>query len=156
MNGTVAQLAEQETLNFEVEGSTPSGPTKICNKCKLEKSVNDFHRRKDKWQPYCKLCKKEHDAAYRLEHMDYFEERRRKQRKALVEWYQDLKRNPCVDCNGTFHPKAMQYDHLPGSEKIDSVSALLGRGSKRLVLEEIAKCELVCANCHAVRTDDRI
>jgi hypothetical protein len=49
----------------------------------------------------------------------------------------------------------MQWDHLPGTEKAAEVSNLLRRLCKRRVLEEIAKCELVCANCHAVRTVSR-
>jgi predicted HNH restriction endonuclease len=45
----------------------------------------------------------------------------------------------------------MQWDHLPGVEKLASVAELYGYSRDR-VLAEIAKCELVCANCHAVRT----
>ncbi len=51
-----------------------------------------------------------------------------------------------------FHPAAMQWDHKPGVEKTTDVANWRTRTSKRRVLEEIAKCELVCANCHAVRT----
>ena len=46
----------------------------------------------------------------------------------------------------------MQWDHLPGEEKYSDVSNLLRRLSKDRVLKQIAKCELVCANCHAFRT----
>jgi hypothetical protein len=50
----------------------------------------------------------------------------------------------------------MQWDHLPGAPKVDEVSNLVRRGFRRQsILDEIAKCELVCANCHAVRTHDR-
>jgi hypothetical protein len=39
------------------------------------------------------------------------------------------------------------------SVKLDDVANLLQRShSKRAILAEIAKCELVCANCHAVRS----
>jgi hypothetical protein len=56
------------------------------------------------------------------------------------------------NCGGAFHPAAMQWDHRPGTVKLADVSDLRTRTSKRRVLEEIEKCELVCANCHAVRT----
>jgi hypothetical protein len=46
----------------------------------------------------------------------------------------------------------MQWDHLPGYEKVGDLGRLQARHSKAAVLAEIAKCELVCANCHAVRT----
>ena len=49
----------------------------------------------------------------------------------------------------------MQWDHLPGMEKLAEVSNLIRRLCKARVLEEIAKCELVCANCHAIRTVNR-
>ena len=48
----------------------------------------------------------------------------------------------------------MQWDHKPGFEKLGDVSDFWGR-SRSEVLAEIAKCDLVCANCHAVRTFDR-
>ena len=45
----------------------------------------------------------------------------------------------------------MVWDQLPGSEKLGDPSSLVQKHSKRRILEEIAKCELVWANCHAVR-----
>src|SRR5262249_44726382 len=63
----------------------------------------------------------------------------------------------CKPCGRVFPPSAMTWDHLPGSLKITEVSALVLQRhcSKRVVLAEIAKCELVCANCHAVRSEQR-
>ncbi len=50
----------------------------------------------------------------------------------------------------------MQWDHLPGMTKRREVSNMVLTGFRReTILDEIAKCELVCANCHAVRTFDR-
>jgi hypothetical protein len=51
-----------------------------------------------------------------------------------------------------FHPVAMHWDHLPGETKEADLAFLAKRGSRQRVLDEIAKCELVCANCHAVRS----
>ena len=70
--------------------------------------------------------------------------------KAMLD---ELKANPCVDCGGKFPPEAMDFDHING-EKVKQVSALLKHGKPKL-LAEIAKCELVCANCHRVRTRAR-
>jgi hypothetical protein len=52
----------------------------------------------------------------------------------------------------TFDPAVMQWDHLPGFEKAGNVSDFARKHNRGKVLEEIAKCELVCANCHAIRT----
>ena len=50
----------------------------------------------------------------------------------------------------------MESDHLPGFVKLSDVATLVQKRNRRRVLEEIAKCELVCANCHAVRTYERV
>jgi len=49
----------------------------------------------------------------------------------------------------------MQWDHLPGAHKLGNLSTTLRGRSREEILEEIAKCELVCANCHAIRTFQR-
>ncbi len=70
----------------------------------------------------------------------------------------DLKRAPCVDCGGSFPPWCMQFDHIDGAGvKRANVSLLVAQGySEAAMVEEIAKCELVCANCHANRTYQRV
>ena len=81
---------------------------------------------------------------------------KRERIKSLAEWMRELKTSqPCVDCGGFFHPAAMTFDHLPGTIKRAEVSNLLHSGYRQVLLDEIAKCELVCANCHAVRTFNR-
>ncbi|MDE3102721.1 MAG: hypothetical protein KGJ98_10850 [Chloroflexota bacterium] len=58
---------------------------------------------------------------------------------------------PCTDCGKLFPIAAMQWDHLPGYQKSGDISAMT-RVTREEVLEELAKCELVCVNCHALRT----
>lgn len=65
-----------------------------------------------------------------------------------------LKGEPCTDCGLTFRPEAMDFDHVRGV-KTANVSDMVGRPTREL-LEEIGKCELVCAVCHRVRTADRV
>jgi hypothetical protein len=62
---------------------------------------------------------------------------------------------PCTDC-GIFYPSyVMQFDHI-GTDKIMAVSTMIQRmWSRENIQKEIDKCELVCANCHAVRTHTR-
>lgn len=74
-----------------------------------------------------------------------------KQKKLRYFW--SLKNHPCVDCHIIYHPVAMDFDHLPNYIKI-APHGLTKLGIKRLA-EEITKCELVCANCHRVRTFNR-
>jgi len=47
------------------------------------------------------------------------------------------------------------WDHLPGFPKLGDISNGLNGHSRDEILDEIAKCELVCTNCHAIRTFQR-
>lgn len=78
--------------------------------------------------------------------------KRRKQRlRRDVIW--TAKSKPCMDCGQTFHPVCMDFDHRPGETKIEPVSHMLSTsGSIPKMLAEIAKCDVVCANCHRMRT----
>lgn len=56
----------------------------------------------------------------------------------------------CVDCGYNLHPAALDFDHVRGVK-------LFGIGSKfqkswKVLLEEIAKCDVRCSNCHRIRT----
>lgn len=81
---------------------------------------------------------------------------KRERVRELLEYVRQQKAGkPCVDCGHSFHHAAMDFDHIRG-EKFASVSQLAAYGySIRSIDEEIAKCELVCANCHRVRTYQR-
>lgn len=59
----------------------------------------------------------------------------------------------CVDCGYRAHPAALDFDHVSGS-KVMHIAALVNYGWSR-VLEELDKCEVVCANCHRIRTVTR-
>ena len=61
----------------------------------------------------------------------------------------------CIDCNGDFPPECMDFDHVRGV-KLNNVGTMVTHGhSRERVMEEIAKCDLVCANCHRIRTKSR-
>lgn len=61
----------------------------------------------------------------------------------------------CADCGYKAHPAALQFDHLPGTKKLAGVAYLTFSAPAKKLLEEIDKCEVVCANCHAIRTAKR-
>jgi hypothetical protein len=134
--------------------------SKRCPLCDVTKPVDAFHlwTHRDGRQVYCKSCRKAYDADY---HRRTWGERRRRQKqhrqREFAAWARSLKAGrPCADCGGHYPPEALQWDHLPGAQKTANVSDLVRRGSRARVLEEIEKCELVCANCHAARTVRRL
>lgn len=63
------------------------------------------------------------------------------------------KDKPCEDCGIKYPPYVMDFDHVRG-EKVRKVSGLTN-GSTAVILAEIAKCDVVCANCHRERTFQR-
>lgn len=65
-----------------------------------------------------------------------------------------LKDAPCTDCKQKFPTVCMQWDHLGKQTKFKNLSRMTQYKFERC-LEEIEKCELVCANCHAIRTYNR-
>jgi hypothetical protein len=72
-------------------------------------------------------------------------------RARFSKWIRDVKKVPCMDCGKTLPPECMDFDHRPGTDKKFGVAEMGGRRMS-VVLEEIAKCDIVCANCHRIRT----
>lgn len=60
----------------------------------------------------------------------------------------------CVDCGYNLHAEALEFDHLPEFQKLFQIGGATMRSWKSIEAE-IAKCEVVCANCHVVRTATR-
>lgn len=77
---------------------------------------------------------------------------RMRERQAFI--HRIKEETPCMDCGLNWPAYVMQFDHRPDEIKLDSVSNLLGR-KMEIILAEIKKCDLVCGNCHAIRTSNR-
>lgn len=77
-----------------------------------------------------------------------------KRRIELSEFVIALKQKPCMDCGVIYTHYAMDFDHRDKSKKLASISKMINYHSysKKKILEEIKKCDLVCANCHRKRT----
>jgi hypothetical protein len=83
-------------------------------------------------------------------------ERQRERRAELRAYMQDIKlARGCIDCDYREHPEALDFDHARG-EKHFALSSALNRNISRARIDaEIAKCDVVCANCHRIRTAKR-
>ncbi|UVK60979.1 HNH endonuclease [Streptomyces phage JimJam] len=82
---------------------------------------------------------------------DYNKNRADEKRKVVAEY---KVKQGCVDCGYNAHAAALEFDHLPNSGKIKSVASLM-YASWDVIWAEIAKCEVVCSNCHSIRTHQR-
>lgn len=65
-----------------------------------------------------------------------------------------VKDQPCADCGIQYPPYVMQFDHR-GDDKVSEVTKMAS-WTKSRTDEEIAKCDVVCSNCHAERTHRRL
>lgn len=72
--------------------------------------------------------------------------------KIISEYLQKVKSVPCADCGVQYEWFIMELDHLPQFEKVDRVSRLARSRSMAVIVAEVAKCDVVCANCHTRRT----
>lgn len=129
---------------------------KKCTICKTEKSEAEFNkncRKKDGLQTKCKQCSKELSKKYYKKHKKYHANKRinkREENKKFV--YNYLQGKRCIDCNQTYHPAALDFDHVRG-EKVAAISKMIFDGySIESIKEEIEKCEIRCANCHRIKT----
>jgi len=95
-------------------------------------------------------------AANAQKQRDRVNRRKRELRADARSYVQHLKEaSPCTDCGVRYPYYVMQYDHT-GSDKVANVADLVGTGNRSAIDQEIVKCDLVCANCHAERTHDRL
>lgn len=100
-----------------------------------------------------KRLSRDHYVANRATYIARASESNKQNRERIVALIREAKNRPCVDC-GVRHPfYVMQFDHVRG-KKLFTIGDVKNRSLSR-VAAEIAKCEVVCANCHAERTYQR-
>lgn len=130
---------------------------KTCTGCKADKPDEDYYLmrhpngRKYRRQP-CKECHKGNMRSRPRSEKRKTEDRRRApiqraRRRAILD--EHLAAHPCVDC-GEADPIVLQFDHVRGDGWTNMNQAVRNFGLERL-LEEIAKCDVRCANCHVRR-----
>ena len=78
-----------------------------------------------------------------------------RQKAYLAQYIRDLKeKSPCLDCKEYYPYYVMDFDHVRGKKQAN-VMELIPTLSKKRIDQEIAKCEIVCSNCHRIRTHKR-
>lgn len=128
---------------------------KWCSRCAREKPFEDFYkhaRRLDGRQPYCTDCHKIANRKNYEENVERVRARTKQSREELRDEVRSIKEgSPCVDCGESYSFYKMQFDHI-ADNKDGNIATFVSSGQRKRALAEIAKCELVCANCHAERT----
>lgn len=130
---------------------------KRCSGCGEQEPLEAFNRRTtaaDGRQWNCRDCNRAWHEEHKAHHNRMIHARTARVREEhATKILAFLLNNPCVDC-GENDPVVLEFDHL--HDKVDAVSYLATSGSSWATIQaEIAKCEVVCANCHRRRTARR-
>lgn len=132
---------------------------KTCGRCNQEKDESCFNKKGKGLTSHCKECLKEYRVQYCSNPVNYAKHiktslaAREIRKKKYTNIINNLKSVPCADCKNSFDPICMDFDHLDGKDKEYNVSRMVSEThSLTNILNEIAKCEVVCSNCHRLRT----
>lgn len=133
--------------------------TKVCTKCKLSLSIEEFYFKdkvKNKRQSSCRVCNRVDSKQHYEKYKDHYKRKALKQSQASRQFLFDyLKGKSCIDC-GILDVRVLEFDHI-SEDKRAGVGFMARSGyGKEAILREIAKCEIRCANCHRIRTFERI
>lgn len=121
-----------------------------CPQCGEHKDPRSFYddrpqkgRQRLKRRSKCRACTRA-QMRKRYEH-----------RSQMVDDYKLAAR--CADCGWADHPRALEFDHLPGCVKVNNVAHMIANTKFTLaeIQAEMDKCDVVCANCHRIRTYNR-
>ena len=132
---------------------------KKCGSCGLVKPLSMFpfkNKLLGKRGSKCLACMaaygREHYARNRAKYLEKAQRSRGRARakndERLLAYLLD---HPCVDCGET-DPLVLDFDHRVPSLKSDEVSRIAYYRPWQVVLEEIEKCDVRCANCHRRKT----
>lgn len=134
------------------DGAHPAGYLLYCGGCKERRPVAEFYlqaavrmksagKRVQGSVTTCRSCARRVSGQYRAP------------RTAIM---REAKAGGCVDCGlvNLDHPEIFDFDHHT-SDKVKNVCAWLTSGTEDDLRAEIARCEVVCANCHRIRTASR-
>ncbi len=137
--------------------------TKLCTKCKrtLPLTAESFHRRsgtKSGFMSHCRECRAEYERGRKNdpEHLEGKRRNRKKRRKvSLAFYYSSLEDQVCTDC-GCDQQAVLEFDHIEKDKKSGLYQMASSGVNPKILAQEMDKCEIVCRNCHRVRTITRI
>ena len=122
--------------------------TKVCTSCNQDLPIQKF-----KWRHYkTRQCGTRQAMCNRCLYVKYTRPGVEQKMKEIHEYQME---KGCMDCGYREHPAALEFDHVTGT-KLFNIGEQMGKKSRQQLWEEVAKCDVVCANCHNIRTANRL
>tara|TARA_Y100000034_G_C6851095_1_gene386144 strand:+ start:740 stop:1150 length:411 start_codon:yes stop_codon:yes gene_type:complete len=124
---------------------------KKCTKCGETKDVAEFNRKYGKPSSDCKECHREIIRRHYRENKGYYVAKAKKRTNEVRDWFRELKSTlVCSEC-GEDHPATIDFHHIDPQEKEINICHTVAQGwSPQRIEKEIAKCKILCANCHRI------
>ena len=123
---------------------------KICSKCKKEKELKYFsfsNKKKGILQSYCKECANANRIEYYKKNKEREDNRNREWEIKQKKCFEEYKKNLFCESCGENRWWLLEFHHDNGDKSFD-IGSKNGEVSFNRLLEEIKKCNVLCANCH--------
>jgi 5-methylcytosine-specific restriction endonuclease McrA len=138
---------EREGIRTRPGDENVLAETKVCGACRQRKPLSQFSNDRSsrdgrRWR--CKTC----DNACRAARRASVELARRARRRVTLI---AMLGGHCVEC-GESDRSRLHFDHVDPETKVATVSRLLDTGRWERILEEAVKCQLLCVDCHKLKT----
>lgn len=135
-----SEFGKHNTKKLEHEIILENEDGKVCSKCGNRKKIEDFHKQKGRnCSSWCKICLYENQ-------MNRWKDRKRKAVELMGGSCQNKKDDGRL-CGYRKSMAALEFHHLDRREK-DFDWTHLGKRKWDVIINELKKCILVCANCH--------
>ena len=113
---------------------------RYCREC------DKLRAQRKRLAPDFKAYEAEKMRRWRAEHREEYLAKAREDRRAKKAWL-DSQKVKCCRCDET-HPACMDFHHRDPSQKDGNLSQMVAKVSLEKLKEEVAKCDILCANCH--------
>jgi hypothetical protein len=134
------------------------GIMKTCSLCKESLPLSAFAKKGDGKQARCRKCHSIYTKDNYLKNKAYYRDKadtsRTRQRDKKRDVMLDRFKAGCRDCEND-DIRVLEFDHVHGIKEFGIADGIVNGVSHQRFLDEIAKCEVVCANCHKIRTVER-
>src|ERR1051325_3676559 len=121
---------------FSLRDSQRGLPQWDCDECRKKRMRNRYSKNKERVQNINRVAK----LNSREENREYV--------------YDYLCKHPCADCGNT-NPQLLTFDHIRGVKRLNISDMVNKAWSIESIQAEIAKCDVVCFNCHMIREHNR-